>query len=361
MKRLLTLLFIVFATECLAQPSTGYATATPDAPSNDGETGFTFIVDLSDMPTSWWSTAENTDATRGRVYRNDGTTELACDWIDYSDATETGFVRFKDDMAASPTTYRIYPPVSGNATVAASATYGSDNAYDANWLGYYTDAASTDRTSNGADLTGTSITAGDATGQIGDATSYAGSPDRADQTASVNADEPFTLMAWIKPTANNVPLSAGNQSTSSYHAITMNSNNLRATTFDGTSTGNAGATLDVVTDGNWHHGAAVFSADDKRSIIVDGTTKGTNTTSLTVTGIDRLTVGVTGDSTPASYFSGDIDEVQYHGVARSDEWIGEEYLQTNDNSAYWNGWTWNAGSGSSIAPLIHYYRQQMGQ
>ena len=64
----------------MAIPSSGYGIATISNPDS-ALTDFTLMIDLSRMSASWWADAEDTDATRGRASKNDGTTELATDWI----------------------------------------------------------------------------------------------------------------------------------------------------------------------------------------------------------------------------------------------------------------------------------------
>src|SRR6056297_1287987 len=133
-----------------------HALATVTNPTS-ALTDFTLIVDLSTMPASWWSAVSTSDGTRGRVYKGDGTTRLACDWIDFDDTAETGLLRvlWSGTLASSGTQQLwIEPPVSGNATVAADNTYGSDNAYKSSIEAYYPlQSDGNDRTSNGHDLT----------------------------------------------------------------------------------------------------------------------------------------------------------------------------------------------------------------
>src|SRR6056297_3267170 len=132
-----------------------HALATVTNPGS-AQTDFTLIVDLADMPANWWSAVTSSDGTRGRVYKGDGSTRLAADWIDFDDTAETGLLRVLwSGTLASTGTQQLWiePPVSGNDAVAADNTYGSDNAYDDDWEGYYPFFDLNDRTSNGRDLT----------------------------------------------------------------------------------------------------------------------------------------------------------------------------------------------------------------
>jgi len=69
----------------------------------------------------------------------------------------------------------------------------------------------------------------------------------------------------------------------------------------------------------WHHGVAVFSAANDRAVYLDGAGKGTNTTSVTPTGIDQTAVGVLTRLTPVSFMLGRIAEAAIWNVALSDD------------------------------------------
>ena len=142
----------------MAVPTTGYASATIQNPDS-ALTDFTLIIDLAEIISDEadFGTAFNTDDQgRGRAYKSDGTTELACDWIDLDNSNSTGLLRvkFSGSLASTGTqTIRIYPPNTGNSQYAADDTYGSDNAYDDSWESYLpTQSDFLDRTSNGNDL-----------------------------------------------------------------------------------------------------------------------------------------------------------------------------------------------------------------
>jgi len=192
----------------MALPSTTYDTATLVNPTSS-LTDFTLIVDLSRMSAAWWAAVDTSDGTKGRAAKDLGPTELACDWIDFDDSAETGLLRVKWSGTLSDTgtqTLRIYPPVAANASVAASDTYGSDNAYDSDWAAYWPLHDEVDRTANGYDLTAQGgVTVGGATGKLGAATDFDGSDDNLKNTtaAPVPMDSACTIMAWVEPDANS--------------------------------------------------------------------------------------------------------------------------------------------------------------
>ncbi len=68
----------------------------------------------------------------------------------------------------------------------------------------------------------------------------------------------------------------------------------------------------------WHHGCAVFASSSSRSAFIDGGSKGTETTSANMSGVNGVTIGRTADSTPAIPMSGRIAEAAMWNVALAD-------------------------------------------
>ncbi len=78
----------------------------------------------------------------------------------------------------------------------------------------------------------------------------------------------------------------------------------------------------------WHHACAVFATTTDRRVFLDGGGKGTNTTGLTPANVDRIAIGVLGDSTPTDYMDGKIALVVLRNVALSDAEVAEEAAET---------------------------------
>lgn len=68
----------------------------------------------------------------------------------------------------------------------------------------------------------------------------------------------------------------------------------------------------------WHHAGAVAASSTDRRVFIDGGSKGTGATAVTPAGIDSVSIGRSGDSTPSNYMSGFIAEVGIWNVALSD-------------------------------------------
>ena len=85
----------------------------------------------------------------------------------------------------------------------------------------------------------------------------------------------------------------------------------------------AGTQVNVVTTtgysvNTWHHACGVFASTTSRDVFIDGDSKGSNTTSSSPSGVDRISVGRQGDSTPGNYMSGRIAEAAVWNVALND-------------------------------------------
>lgn len=85
-------------------------------------------------------------------------------------------------------------------------------------------------------------------------------------------------------------------------------NTLRCFTVNGATIGSA-YTSSSWTANTWHHGCGVFASSTDRRCFLDGGSKGTDATDVTPTGIDRLSLGRSGDLSPGAYMKGYLAEV----------------------------------------------------
>jgi hypothetical protein len=154
---------------------------------------------------------------------------------------------------------------------------------------------------------------------IGNVLSLDGSTGRSDASVSVSG-MPVTLTAWFKvPDTDPVDQCVVGIADSS-----VADNQLRmivdgatgaaeANSYDGTVRAATGTT--VTNDNAWHFCVAVFESSTSRKVYVDGVLEATNTSTQTITALDRVSVGVTADSTPFGYCSGDIQNVRVYNRA----------------------------------------------
>jgi hypothetical protein len=155
------------------------------------------------------------------------------------------------------------------------------------------------------------------------ARSFNGTADYLAHAVAVVSDEPLTMVCWFRSasfSAVRTLMSVGINSGSSSHRW-----NLRTETTRAVEAGAFGAAFGVAVStnlsrlGHWHHACGVFAADADRRVYLDGSSKGTNTTSVTVVGPDTTAIGMRyGLGTPGGFWDGLIAEAAIWNVALDD-------------------------------------------
>ena len=350
----------------MALPNTGFATQSVTA--GGALTDFTLIVDLSDMPADWWTENDTADGTKGRAAKDDET-ELATDWISFDNGASTGWLRVKWSgtlSAVTANTLRIYPPVAANSSNAASATYGSDNAYDSSWAMYLPldEAVNNDvdgyvdRTSNGNHGQGVSMGETEVTGQIGNGQDFDGIVDHI-ATSNAVVSSTFTLSYWFqRRTDGDFQRYLGQA-----HAVNNTANKFRATSQPDNRqylqmSNSAGTAFNTYTTntvpavvGTWDQYVTTFNGSTELKFYQNSILRSTSGTSGTFSFGEVLRVGGNLEST---YWDSSLDEVILHSAVRSADWIEEEHSQTDDNATYWGGvWSWLPTFDIILADIVH--------
>lgn len=324
-------------------------------------TDFTLLIDLATMPASWWSTVDTSDGTKGRVYKGDGETELASDWINFDDDAETGLLRVKwSDTLATSGTQQVWiePPVSANASYAADDTYGSDNAYDGSWALYlpFEEASGIvyDRTGNSNDGTAAGTPGYGATGKVGAGIDF--EHDDSDafsvaDSASMNVNGDITILAWVNPEAFTESLGhiVGGYSWGGGYAgyAFVIDNTGHITVWNGS--GWQSAAGQITTGSLQHIGYTNDGATNRYYIsgAEDSTDSAGNPNSYA--GVRYIAA----DANGTQEYDGILDEVQIHSAARSAAWIASEYAQSNNNETFWGEWGWvPASGGTTLLPIL---------
>jgi len=344
-------------------PTTTYDTATVLNPSS-ALTDFTLMVDLSRMSAAWWAAAENIDATNGRAAKDDGT-ELACDWIDYTHGSPVGSgwlrVKWSGTLATSGTqVLRIYPPVTGNGTVAPGDALGSYNAYKAAQDIYLPAMDGVDRLGNVSVGTQNNSPVSVA-GKVGDGMNF----DRSlSQTVTwpigvsnfdVSGLDSFSFSCWFRDLGvsqlfggsyTNRQTFFANNKYPDYQFVMQRTehgrlrfivyNPARVPMHDFIGTVN-------VVDEQWHHVAFVKRATTAE-IWLDGVLEASDTGGTTMSAgmSNRLTIA--GTDSNVQFYKGDLNEGIGFKEDVSGAWIEQEYAQTNSQAAFWGTWTSAGGS-----------------
>lgn len=142
-------------------------------------------------------------------------------------------------------------------------------------------------------------------------------------TSAPVTDVPLTLAAWFNAdivTANIVMLSVAASTVDNSFALIAGGaaagDPVQAQTrVTSGATTNATSAAGAFTANNWFHGAAVFSAANNRLAYRNGVAGTANTTSLTMSGIDTVGIGVRPGATRANYFDGEVMEAAIWNVA----------------------------------------------
>lgn len=277
-----------------------------------------------------------------------GENQLACDVITFAHDSDTGagdanvqvmvlVPSIAGPTAGDTTIYVWYAGSTTTAQPAANDTYGSDNAYDAYWRGYWPNASTTDRTATGTDLTATG-SPGTAAGKIGTAWTLDGSTQHLQAATPVTAT-PVTIMGWAY--LDNDTLS---QYLIGIFSNTLGSNNAWQVRFIGNAGGdpiyaqtlqaNSAATASVgaFDPSTWYFAAGVFGSSISRYAYLDGTLSSEETTDLTPLASDIVVIGSRyndGNNTYAERLSGRVESPSIHSTARSKAWLDTFYNQTN--------------------------------
>ena len=144
----------------------------------------------------------------------------------------------------------------------------------------------------------------------------ASSSQYAEATSAALSAYPFTIGAYAKFAAAGVSQTlvalSNSASDSNYHAlITSSANKLLCRTNAEDATG----TTTLVSGGPWYACMGVWASATDRSAYVDAGGVGTDTTSATVTGLNRTAIGRTSKLTPANYLTAHVAKVAIWNVA----------------------------------------------
>jgi len=322
-------------------------------------TDFTLLIDVSTLSATWKSTVQS-DAGDIRCTKGDGTTELATDLINwaYNAGAPTGHIRVKwsSTLAASGTqNVRVYAGYTPGTAVVYDAieTYGSDNAYDANWDAYWPLFDVNDRTSNGNNLTNVGADSG-ATGQVGDCHDFVAANSDYMEGSFGDIAAPLTIMVWVNrdnltnrmrfawlQESDNDPdgwLMWGRESNEDLGFAAL----AATATVDGSVLGGTMST-------GWDHCVGVARSATDRQAYIDKTSIGTNATSCTPGTISYITVGAN-QNQGSHFMDGLLNEIQIHSADRSGDWADLEYDQSSDQSTFWGTWAWTATAGGGANP-----------
>jgi hypothetical protein len=170
---------------------------------------------------------------------------------------------------------------------------------------------------------------------------------------------PFTLACLFNNDVANANITllwiGDKDDAAQYHALSLagavGGDPIRAVSIAATA-GTADSSAGVAGATNaWGHACGVFTSATSRAAFFNGANKGTNTTNRTPAGLDRVSIGRLGDSTPTDYWSGLIAEAGVWDIALSDAevallgtpigvntWLSPWMVRPENLVAYWRIW-----------------------
>jgi len=276
-----------------------------------------------------------------RLFKSDDTTELAREIVSFSVSAETGEIHYKYSGTLSSsvdTDIHVYADGS-SADYAVTATYGRNNV----WSGYKFashNGGGTDSSGNVTTTANGGVSAGGATGKIGEATEFDGSNDNFTTNyvpSSAIGSGDLTVSILIKapsPASNGWPLvmsdNAGYSNSIGFRT-SSGSANLLIFFRDGSS-GNAGPSASGVIDDTWHFIHLTRSGTTAISYI-DGALESSVTNSeIASDGGNGLIIGQTGGQD----FDGLLDEVRISNSVLTANWITTEHNNQNSYSTFYS-------------------------
>lgn len=323
----------------------GYSESTPTAPNSE-QGDYTHFLDLSLLPALWWIDASGNDVPNidgGDIRVSDGDdVQIPVVVIDFDRPNQTGMLAFKMTQPTTPKSVRVWVGNRDTTTSPADSTYGSDNAFDAFWRGFWPDGGGTSNKTSFGNNTSTANKGGGVTDDLSAVFGAATGPLGANATnfnlgtntwwsvgtwltnQSLTGQEAWTFVVAVKRAnerngQENV-ISVRGSSFNHYERLEIDESGNNPTSaissFAGVSIESGQATGSTEPTGAWIHHAGVVASDTSRTAYVEGTPGTPNTGTINATLDDDLFVGANGFD-----IKGLVAMLQVHTTARSDDWI----------------------------------------
>ena len=286
-------------------------------------TDFVVYVDLSDLPTTeFWGTVANGGGDI-RVFKSDGTTELAREVVSCDTATDTGelHVKFSGVLSGTAnTTIQIHADGS-SADYAVTATHGRNAVWsDYHYVGHL-ESDGTDSTGNNTASGGSST---DVTGELGGKQefSFGGPP----YTVPGSYTLPLTMQGWTESEltglSNFRTVSLGNSGSNSEQINLGGVIDSGIRYFIGENSGTTAIGPHAVANvPALLHG--VLRSESERLLYVDGGFAASSTGTIGFSGLNRFAIGASADATPFTQ-PHQADEVRIRYSELTADWISTE-------------------------------------
>lgn len=334
-------------------PATGYDSFS-HTNNTGGSVNYVFFIPLSIMSATFKTNFNSSDKGRGRAAKNDGTTELATDFIDIDDTANTGWVVVNwGALADSATaTIRLFPPNTANSIYAVGDTYGQHAAYPSSFKGVYPlSADANDRTSNVAHGTAQGgVTIGGITGQAGAATQMDGNDDWIECPALLPASTSDFSIIWLYKGTDTAGtyLGQGDSAASLPRFLNRHVSGFFSAGSDGF--------IDITTSDDIDDTWRMLSVTDS-DLYIDGSSIGSGTISFQTGTYDNF--GIASFSRNSGQEAFNSGAFQYGIVVDTnlgDSFMSELFDEFFNAGTFWTTPTWTS-PGGSVPVMMNYYRR----
>jgi len=324
-------------------------------------TDYPVYIDLANMPSAFHTHINQTDARDIRVTKADGITEVPREVVSYNSTTDTGELYFKGDVDnSSDTEFFIYYGNVMAAEPAASATFGSQNVWNSNYVAVYhlstgtTDE--TDSTANAYTLTENGTVDLTTSGKIGSARERAtvGSTNYLTHADATDLDNigAMTVQIWFRSTTATPSsavrgIASKRVNVSSQHSwglflytsdkLNWDNGNATGVNFDTRTVSSA-----TIAANTWYLLHAVFDGSlvstSRKKLYLQGAidvTGAANVTSIPNT-TSNMSLFILAGNTGA--LQGQIDEFRFSKAAFSSTRVSTEYNNLNAPSTFVKTW-----------------------
>ena len=316
-------------------------------------TDYPVYVDLSNLPADFHTNVNQTDARDIRVTTANGTTELPREVVSYNSTTDTGELHFKASIDGdTDTDFYVYYGNTAATEPAADSTYGSQNAWNSNYLGVWhlkdgtDDSHISDSTAGG--YTGTKRTSdapAEIAATISTGQSFTATNNDYISMGDVIADglDKITVQAWVSRTADRNTYEtivskwyenlqspfwfgvAGGVDDTLYFYVQDN----------GTTQVNTHSAVTIPSDGTPKMVHATSDGANIR-VYVNGAASGTPTGFAHSLGLTNKNLMIGKEDTANNYpWGGYIDEVRILQDAMTATWISTEYNNQSSPSTFY--------------------------
>lgn len=309
-------------------------------------TDYIIYVDLSDMNATFWSTVADGGGDI-RVYKADGTTELAREVVSCDTTEETGelHIKYSGTLSSSTDTVIQIHADGSSADYAVTGTYGRNNVWSDYGAVYHllqTSGTAVDSTGNSnsgtfngdlPDVRDSKIGKGQDLDGAGDTVSIANNA-----TINPQGTDETTISAWIKPGTQNkdyVGIIRKNGVYAFYYTRTNNSLHFWNNAGSSETPKVTGAN-NSITEGSWNYVVARYDGTNI-TVIANGTSIANQSKTGNIANDTAVAyIGSGSGSGTSEYFTGGIDELRINLSALSDSRIATEYNNQNSPSTFYS-------------------------